>query len=134
VIHLDTSYLVDLLRETAREKPGPATKWLDDMLDEDLWLSVHAACELYAGVEGSDKPAQERERVTALCSGMHLALPDEGFAGTFGRLYASLSRQGGVIATMDLLIATAAVQAGAPLLTRNLRDFSRIPGLEIATY
>lgn len=49
MIHLDTSYLVDLLREAARGKPGPATKRLDEMADEDLWLSVHAACECYAG-------------------------------------------------------------------------------------
>jgi predicted nucleic acid-binding protein len=134
VIHLDTSYLVDLLRETARGKPGPATKRLDEISHEDLWLSVHAACELHAGAEGSDRPAVERERVAVLCSGMHLALPAAGFAETFGRLYASLAKRGAAIATMDLLIATAAVQARAPLLTRNVREFSRVPGLEVVTY
>jgi len=134
VIHLDTSYLVDLLRETARQKPGPATKRLDDMQDEALWLSVHAACELFAGAEGSERPAVERDQVARLCSGMHLALPDERFAETFGRLYASLARRGATIATMDLLIATAAVRAQAPLLTRNVRDFARVPGLEVLTY
>ena len=35
---------------------------------------------------------------------------------------------------MDLLIATAAVEAGEPLLTRNRKDFERIPGLEIVAY
>jgi tRNA(fMet)-specific endonuclease VapC len=134
VIHLDTSYLVDLLREAARGKAGPATRRLDEMADEDLWLSVHAACELYAGAEGSDRRLTERERVARLCSGLHLAMPDAGFPETFGRLASSLGRRGATIATMDLLIATAAVQARAPLLTRNLRDFSRVPGLEVLTY
>ena len=134
MIHLDTSYLIDLLREAARGKVGPATKRLDEMADEDLWLSVHAACELYAGVERSDRRATERDRVAMLCSGLHLAFPDAGFPETFGRLAAALVRQGTTIATMDLLIATAAVQAEAPLLTRNLRDFSRVPGLEVITY
>jgi predicted nucleic acid-binding protein len=134
VIHLDTSYLIDLLREAARGKAGPATKRLDEIADEDLWLSVHAACELYAGVEGSDRRATERERVAMLCSGLHLALPDAGFPETFGRLASSLARRGTTIATMDLLIATAAVHAQAPLLTRNLRDFSRVPDLEVLTY
>ena len=134
MIHLDTSYLVDLLRESARGKPGPAIRRLEELSDEEVWLSVHAACELYAGAEGSERAALERHRVASLCSGMHTAVPGPGFAETFGRLYASLAKQGAMVATMDLLIATAAVQAGAPLLTRNVRDFSRVPGLDVATY
>jgi tRNA(fMet)-specific endonuclease VapC len=134
VIHLDTSCLIDLIRETARGRPGPATRRLADLPDEDLWLSVHAASELHAGAEASERPALERQRIAALCSGMHVAVPDAGFPETYGRLYGSLARRGGIIGTMDLLIATAAVQAQAPLLTRNVRDFERVPGLEVVTY
>jgi len=32
---------------------------------------------------------------------------------------------------MDLLIATSAIVAQAPLVTGNLREFSRVPGLEV---
>lgn len=134
MIHLDTSYLVDLLREAGREVAGPATLRLDEMADEELWLSVHAACELHAGAERSERPALERRRVARLCAGLHMAVPGAGFAETFGRLYASLATRGALVATMDLLIATAAVQAGAPLLTRNVRNFARVPGLELLTY
>lgn len=35
---------------------------------------------------------------------------------------------------MDLLIATAALVDEARLATRNVRDFSRVPGLELARY
>jgi predicted nucleic acid-binding protein len=38
------------------------------------------------------------------------------------------------MATMDLLIATAALLDDAPLVTRNLRDFSRVPGLRLIRY
>lgn len=134
MIHLDTSYVVDLLREARRERPGPATTRLDELANEELWLSVHAACELYAGAERSERPAVERGRVARLCSGLHLAVPGSGFAETFGRLYATMARGGALVATMDLLIATAAVQAGAPLLTRNVRHFSHVPGLDLLTY
>jgi tRNA(fMet)-specific endonuclease VapC len=134
VIHLDTSYLVDLIRETARAKPGPATRRLADLSDEELWLSVHAACELQAGAEAAERPVLERQRIAALCSGMHVAMPDAGFPETYGRLYGSMARRGGMIGTMDLLIATAAVHARAPLLTRDVRDFLRVPGLEVVTY
>ncbi len=35
---------------------------------------------------------------------------------------------------MDLLIATAALVEAAPLVTRNTRDFARVPGLELVGY
>jgi len=38
------------------------------------------------------------------------------------------------IAAMDLLIATAAILDDAPLVTRNVKDFSRVPGLRVLRY
>jgi predicted nucleic acid-binding protein len=41
---------------------------------------------------------------------------------------------GKAISAMDLLIATSAVLDDAPLVTRNTRDFSRVPGLRLLRY
>ncbi len=49
-------------------------------------------------------------------------------------MLAELRRRGQVIATMDLLIATAALGHEAPLVTRNARDFDRVPGLLVIGY
>jgi predicted nucleic acid-binding protein len=35
---------------------------------------------------------------------------------------------------MDLLVATAAIIEDASLVTRNVKDFSRIPGLRVVSY
>jgi predicted nucleic acid-binding protein len=35
---------------------------------------------------------------------------------------------------MDLLIATAAMLEDAPLVTRNVDDFSKVPGLRVLSY
>jgi len=35
---------------------------------------------------------------------------------------------------MDLLIATAAIVDDAALATRNVKDFSRVPGLRVLGY
>jgi len=35
---------------------------------------------------------------------------------------------------MDLLIATAAVVESAPIVTRNTKHFSRVPGLTVIDY
>jgi len=134
VIHLDTSFLVDLLREESIGKPGPATQLLGRLEDEELSISVFVACELSAGAELSAHPQRERRRVQSLCAGLRVDYPDGRFPAMYGRLLAWQSRREGRIATMDLLIATSAVVAGAPLVTRNAKDFVRVPDLEILSY
>jgi tRNA(fMet)-specific endonuclease VapC len=134
LIHLDTSFLVDLLRERSRGLDGPATRLLDRFAGEELGVSVFVACELLAGAELSANPAGERARVQSLLAALHTEFPDERFAAAYGRLFVWLSRSGGRIGSMDLLIATAAVVAAAPLVTRNSRHFGRVPELETVAY
>lgn len=50
-------------------------------------------------------------------------------AGELGRLY---RRSHGALGVVDLLLAAAAQQAGAGVLTRNVRDFPMFPGLQPA--
>ena len=82
----------------------------------------------------STRPAQEKRRVDRLCEGLHIDYPDERFPSAYGSLLASQERTHGRISTMDLLIATSALVAGAPLVTRNAKDFSRVPGLDVLAY
>jgi predicted nucleic acid-binding protein len=134
VIHVDTSFLVDLLREDARGHRGPATTFLDDIANEEIRAGVHVVCELLAGAELSRRPSAERPRVQHLCATLDIVHPDEQFPKVYGRLLAAQQRAGRPVSTMDLLIATAAVVDGAPLVTRNATDFGRIMGLEVLTY
>jgi len=134
VTHLDTSFLVDLLREGARGEAGPAHAVLAGLEDDELVISVHVACELHAGAEISDHPARERRRVADLLGVLEVVHPSEGFAPRYGGLLAELRRRGEPVSTMDLLIATAALVDGSPLITRNARDFDRIPGLRVIGY
>lgn len=56
MIHLDTSFLVDLLRETSRNRPDGAVRFIDGLdADEVLGISVFVLCELMAGAELSRK-------------------------------------------------------------------------------
>lgn len=134
MIHLDTTFLVDLLREQSRGTVGPASVWLEGQPDEELGISVFVACELFNGAERSTQPERESAKVQAICDALHLVVPDRAFAPAYGRLLADLQRRGEPVATMDLLIATACVQADEPLVTRNLRHFQRIPGLRLLSY
>lgn len=132
--HLDTSFLVDLLREGARGGTGPAHDLLERLTDEELVVSVHVACELFAGAEMSREPARERERVSVLLSALQVVYPTDRFAARYGTVLAELRRRGEAVPTMDLLIGTAALVDDSPLVTRNARDFERLPGLQVLAY
>lgn len=133
--HLDSSVLIDLLREMAREKPGPAFELMESLDDDEpLGVSVHVVCELRAGAELARRPAREHEALDRMLSGLILACPDERFAQVYARLLASMERSGQRIAAMDLLIATAAIRDDAALATKNVKDFARVPGLRVIPY
>ncbi len=134
MIHLDTSFLIDLLSDAARRREGSASRFLSTVQEEELGISVFVACELAAGAAMSTRPTQERRRVDQLCAGLHVEYPDERFPAAYGSLLALQERVRSRISTMDLLIATSALVAGAALVTRNARDFSRVPGLDVLGY
>lgn len=95
---------------------------------------MYAVCELYVGVERSSRRAEERAAVERLLSSLRVVYPDERFPAAYARLFADLERQGRLIGSFDLLIATSAVVEGAALLTGNTSHFSRVPDLELMTY
>ena len=135
MIHLDTSYLIDLLRETTRVRPGPALDFIEGLDEgETLVASVLVVSELRAGAELAKSALKEHEELDRLLSGLLVAYPDARFPAVYGRLLAALQRTSRPIAAMDLLIATAALIDDAPLVTRNVKDFSRVPGLRVLGY
>ena len=134
MIHLDTSFLVDLLRESSKAEHGPAHELLGELHDREVRISVFAAAELYSGAELADNAEAERAQVEKLCAAVEIAYPDEHFAPAYGRTLAPLHRAGEMIASMDLLIATSAIVDRAPLVTANRRHFARIAGLDLVSY
>ena len=135
MIHLDSSFLIDLLRETARDRPGQAFDLIESLdASEVLGVSVHVACELRAGAELSRHAMREHEGLDQLLSGLLVVYPDDRFAPAYARLLAATTRGGRPVAAMDLLIATAATLDDAPLVTKNVKDFSRVPGLRVLDY
>jgi tRNA(fMet)-specific endonuclease VapC len=134
VIHLDTSYLIDLLREQSRDRPGPATAWLEREAASELGVSLFVECELEAGAAGAAHPTREREKLRGVLAAVAIILPSERFAARYATTLVQIQRLSKSISTMDLLIATSALDAGAPLLTANRRHFDVVPGLELLTY
>ena len=135
MIHLDSAFVIDLLRETVRGRPGGALDWIESADErETLAISVHVVCELRAGAELARQSLKEHEALNEVLSAMLIVYPDDRFALQYARILAAVQTMKRRIAAMDLLIATAALLDDAPLVTRNARDFALVPGLRLIRY
>ena len=134
MIHLDTTFLVDAIRESRRGHEGPARRWLAENSHEDLALSVFVLAELLVGAELHVAPDRERQRVLQVLGDLPVVEPDQRLASTYASVHAALTRRGEPIGTMDLLIGCTALNDDAALLTGNRSHFARIVGLRVVGY
>lgn len=131
---LDTTFCIDLMRETARETPGPATTKLRSLGARPLHVAVFVLCELQAGAQVSADPVRELAKVERFTDLVDTVCPDAALAVAYGEAEAELRRRGAAIPVMDLLIGVTAKMHGLPLLTRDVAHYREIPGLVLETY
>lgn len=119
---LDTNAVIALLEG----RGGVEAEVRRHRIDE-FGLPAIVAYELYAGAFRSSRRAESLARVETL---PFATLPfDRGDARVAGQVRAHLSQQGTPIGPSDVLIAAQALAHDLTLITRNLREFQRVPGL-----
>ncbi len=131
---VDTSFVVDLMRERHTGQSGPAIGLLRRHAIAKLRMPVFVACELDLGVTRSRDSRREQRRLSALTEFIEVVYPQPGFATIYGGMVAILLQAGFPVPVMDALIACTAIQHSEPLITRDTLHFARIPGLVVETY
>lgn len=126
---LETTFLVDLEREAAAGREGPARAFLEEHPDRPLHLTFTVAGELAAGPRVDD-----RDRWQRLLAPFSVLPWTEDVSWRYGRLFRYLRDNGMLIGSNDLWIAATALVHGMPLVTRNLGEFGRVPGLDVMGY
>lgn len=92
-------------------------------------ISAITLAELVHGAEKSQFPARNLDVVEDFCSRLTvLPYPAEA-AYHYGSIRAELERQGRPIGVNDLHIAAHARSCGLTVVTNNLAEFERVPGL-----
>ena len=127
--------LIDASVLIAVERRGlPSEETMALMRSERAALASITASELLIGVHRADSPAR-RLRREAFVETVLTALPvlpfDLPVARVYAQLWIQLAGAGRPIGAHDLLIAATAVAHGYTVLTANLREFQRVPGLEV---
>ena len=97
----------------------------------DCGISTIVLGELEYGVARSERVEQNRAALKAFVNGISLYALDAETAGHYGLIRAQLERGGQLIGNNDTWIAAHALAIGAPLITNNTAEFSRVPNLAI---
>ncbi len=121
---LDTNVCIRVLRD----RP-PSARARFNAEAGGLCISAVTLAELLHGAAKSDRPAEKRHEVERLPARLDVLPFDDEAAGHFGDIRAELERQGRVIGPYDLMIAGHARSRGLAVVTGNLGEFSRVPGL-----
>lgn len=95
-------------------------------------ISTVTLGELLFGAENSSDPKRNILDVEGFAGRLHILEYDAAAARQFGQLKHEL--QGQIIGAYDLMIAAHARSLGLVLVTNNLREFSRVPGLRVESW
>jgi tRNA(fMet)-specific endonuclease VapC len=123
---LDTNTLSEFIRNPR----GALTERLAAIEPDEVCTSIVVACELRFGArrKGSDVLTRRIEQLLGTLNVLPLDPPaDEHYAD----IRAALEQLGTPIGSHDLFIAAHARSRGLTLVTHNIREFTRVPDLNV---
>ena len=100
----------------------------------DCGISVIVLGELEWGVARSSRFEENQAALRTLLAAVQVIDLDAEVARQYGRVRAHLRSIGQPIGPNDLWIAAHALARDVPLITHNLSEFRRVPGLFVETW
>jgi len=97
-------------------------------------ISAITLAELLHGAEKSEQTARNLAVVEDFCSRLQVLDHDARAASHYGSIRAALEKAGQTLGVEDLHIAGHARSQGLTLVTNNVREFARVPGLLVANW
>jgi tRNA(fMet)-specific endonuclease VapC len=126
---LDTNVLVTLIRTRA----DAIKRRLRRHASSVMGVSVITACELQYGIERlpTARRAAQQHLLEEFLAPFDIWPLEANVVECYGRIRSALADAGQSIGPLDTLIAAHAVALDATLITGNIREFSRVPGLVV---
>lgn len=124
---LDTNILIFLIKQ----RPAAVLARFHQHDMKDICVSSITVAELEYGVAKSSLAQKNKQILDGWLQLLHRPAFDDNAARAYGPLRAALAARGTPIGPLDTLIAAHALSLQATLVSNNVREFSRVPGLMI---
>lgn len=133
---LDSTAIVDLLsRQKKPERQRVEAALRKKISDGEVLCTTRInVAEIMVGLHHSGDAPKRRALVEDTLSTLAILEIDQECAEQFGRLKAMLMIAGQLIGDFDTLIAAIAIRHRQSIITRNVKHFSRVPGLAVEGY
>jgi tRNA(fMet)-specific endonuclease VapC len=96
----------------------------------DVSVTIVTVAELWFGARKSARPAATRREIDAFLEPIAVLPFDHAAAEQYAQTRFALERVGQPIGERDLLIASIALARGLTVVSHNLSEFARVPGLK----
>ena len=128
-------YLLDtnIVIYTMKNRP-PKVREAFRLHSDEIAISTVTLGELIYGAERSSAPEQNLSDIAGMAARLEVLSFDADAAMHFGQVRAELARAGRPIGPYDQMIAGHARSRGFILVTNNLREFERVPGLRTVNW
>lgn len=127
---LDTNICIYIIKK----RPVQVLRKFTGFAVGDIAISSITLAELQFGVVKSSNPEKNQEALDKFLTPIEIL--DFGYYASieYGKIRAALERKGTPIGPLDMLIASHAKSMGLTLVTNNVKEFERIPGLKIENW
>lgn len=115
-----------------RERPEPVLKRLAEAVtrNDRIVISAITYAEMRYGQIGKKASPKHKKLVDEFVSRLDQVLPwDQGAVDATIEVKRQLTKAGAIIGENDTAIAGHAIASGCILVTNNVREFNRVPGL-----
>jgi tRNA(fMet)-specific endonuclease VapC len=129
-VMLDTDTCIDFMRG---KFPSFINK-LQELVPENILVPAVVKAELLLGALKSKDPDHAEQLTKRFLAPYRIVPFDDPATEHYARIRAKLEQRGTKIGPHDLLIAATALSLQATLVTRNVKEFSRVEGLSIETW
>lgn len=128
-------YLLDtnIVSHLIRQPQGAVMRRISEVGESAVFVSVVVACELRFGAAKRQSTALS-ERIERLLSLIPVLPLESGVDREYADIRCFLEMSGQPIGPNDLLIAAHARSLGMVLVTDNVREFGRVPGLVVENW
>ena len=131
MVCLDTSFVIDLMRGEKKSR-----RLMDrlDQADGSIFIPSVVLMELIGSAKLGVNYTKEKGQIMDFISSFGVLNFDESSSILAGELEGDLIMTGETIGTNDVMIGAICIENGEKLITRNVKHFSRIKGLDVEGY